>query len=100
MRYAPDLKVWHHAWRSPDQMRKLYRDYAFGEGMFYAKHLLAGDLTMIRYMLADIRATLGAVIAALLHAQPRWWDSRLGRTSGLPLGLWRGLRTFGPRGRS
>jgi GT2 family glycosyltransferase len=97
LRYTPDLTVWHHAWRSPQEMPKLYRAYARGDGMFYAKHLRSGDLAMLGYIAADVRAGLRAEIAALRLRKRHWWDHRLGIFAGLPVGLWRGFRTFGPR---
>jgi GT2 family glycosyltransferase len=97
LRYAPDLTVWHREWRNPREIRKLYRGYGRGNGMVYAKHLLAGETDMIRFLAADFGHGVRGVIAALLRPELRWWDSRLGLVPGLPLGLWRGLRTFGPR---
>ena len=44
LRYEPSLVVWHHDWRSPRELERLYVRYARGQGFFYAKHLRRGDL--------------------------------------------------------
>lgn len=95
LRYAPSLRVWHHDWRTPEQMRALYRAYGIGQGIFYAKHLLTGDATMLRFLARDLRLILPAAYAAVRcrHRIPDWAE---GRIIGLPLGLLRGVRLFGP----
>lgn len=54
LRYEPDLVVWHHGWRSPGEMAKVYFVYGRGQGMFYAKHLQAGDLRVVRFLVRDL----------------------------------------------
>ena len=61
LRYAPELKVWHVAWRTEAQLREVYRVYARGDGMVYAKHLLRGDAVMARYIASDLWAALRAI---------------------------------------
>ena len=43
LRYEPAMTVWHHDWRTPEQLVERYAEYAKGQGAFYAKHLSAGD---------------------------------------------------------
>src|SRR5438270_299876 len=43
MRFDPRLVVWHHDWRTPAQVRRLYWKYGRWQGAFYVKHLLQGD---------------------------------------------------------
>ncbi|MEA2307549.1 MAG: hypothetical protein QOH43_4829 [Solirubrobacteraceae bacterium] len=95
LRYAPAMRIWHHDWRTAEQMRRLYRDYGIGQGVFYAKHLLAGDATMLRFLARELRLTLPAAYASARerHRVPDW---AAGSLLGLPVGLWRGLRLFGP----
>jgi GT2 family glycosyltransferase len=95
LRYAPAMRIWHHDWRTPAQMRALYRDYGVGQGVFYAKHLLAGDRTMLRFLARDLRLAVPAAYASVRerHRVPDW---AAGPLLGLPVGLWRGLRLFGP----
>ena len=97
LRYAPELKVWHSAWRTESELRQVYRVYAQGDGMVYAKHLLLGDSVMARYILSDLAAGIRAELGALLLGRRRAWDHRLGRVPNLLIGLWRGIRTFGIR---
>ena len=42
-RYEPALVVWHHDWRTPEQLLRTHVVYATAQGAFYAKHLHAGD---------------------------------------------------------
>ncbi len=99
LRYAPELRVWHTAWRTVPELQEVYRVYAEGDGLVYAKHLLDGDLAMARYILTDIFEAIVAEIGALIRRKRRPWDHRLARLPALFQGLWRGLRTFGPASR-
>lgn len=95
LRHVPDLMIWHHDWRTTEQLRELYVDYARSRGMFYAKHLLAGDRRMVRYIAGDYRAG----IASWLRREPRWASEGRGVFAGMPRGLWAGWRAFGPTSR-
>jgi GT2 family glycosyltransferase len=94
--YQPRMVIWHHDWRSEEQIKRLYVRYARGEGMFYAKHLRQGDLGVLRFLLEDLRHGSRAEIRALLHNRPRSGDRKLGILRGLPSGLASGLRNFRP----
>jgi GT2 family glycosyltransferase len=93
LRYQPAMRVWHHDWRTPAELRVLYRRYGVGQGMFYAKHLARGDWTMLRFLLRDLRVCLPAAARALCRGRrpPDW---AVGTLLGTPVGLGRGLRTF------
>jgi GT2 family glycosyltransferase len=56
--YDPALLVWHHHWRSPEELNKLYASYHRGQGAFYAKHLRRGDRRIFDFIAHDIRTTL------------------------------------------
>jgi GT2 family glycosyltransferase len=94
IRYEPSLVVWHHDWRTPSQLEQMYIAYARGQGFFYAKHLRRGDPTMIRWIFRDVYWGLRGLVAALLGRHERWTDPRRGIPRGLPVGLWRGFRTY------
>lgn len=92
IRYEPDFVVWHHDWRTPEQLARLYVGYGIGQGMVYGKHLRRGDITILRHVAAALYWSGRAVIARLVRgAQPRP-DPRLGMLRGLPTGLVRGWR--------
>lgn len=91
LRYEPELVVWHHDWRPPEELVRLYVRYARGQGAFYAKHLVRGDRRMPRLLLADLGRGARSVVGGLRHRRPRWQDERRGLLSGLPPGLWLGL---------
>jgi len=97
MRYEPSLVVEHHDWRSNRDLETLYVNYAIGQGIFYAKHLRQGDLAICRHLLRDLYAGGRGILANIVHGRPRWSDWRQGVPRGLPVGLVRGWRAFGPR---
>jgi GT2 family glycosyltransferase len=49
--YAPEVIVYHRAWRSDRDYFPLRWDYGVGQGAFYAKHLNLTDRYMLRRML-------------------------------------------------
>jgi GT2 family glycosyltransferase len=101
LRYEPRLTVWHHDWRTGEEMMGVYVAYGRGAGRFYAKHLREGDLRMLRFFARDVYWLL----KALTRRGPR--DAReeagareaRGVFRGLPAGLAAGLKS-GRRTRS
>jgi GT2 family glycosyltransferase len=93
LRYEPAMRVWHHDWRTPRELRSLYRRYGVGQGMFYAKHLAEGDRTILRFLLRDLGGYGPAAAHALVRGRrpPDWCEGML---LGVPVGLTRGLRQF------
>ncbi len=93
LRYEPAMRVWHNDWRTPRELRTLYRRYGVGQGMFYAKHLAKRDPTMLRFLLRDLRGCGPVAARALVRGTrpPGWCEGTL---LGLPVGLGRGLRQF------
>jgi GT2 family glycosyltransferase len=93
LRYRPEMRVWHHDWRTPEQMRRLWRGYGLGQGLFYAKHLVARDPMMLRYLWRDLRVNVPVVVRALAGRRrpPDWAGEYL---MGLCLGLGRGVPLF------
>jgi len=48
--FEPSLVVWHHDWRSPDELKRVQVSYARGQGAVYAKHLRTGDVRMLYFI--------------------------------------------------
>jgi GT2 family glycosyltransferase len=94
MEFEPGLVVWHHDWRTPKQLERLYIEYMRGVGFLYAKHLREGDLRILRYLGRSVMLSLRAWASGLVKGRPRWTDPRRGILRGLPAGLWRGWRVF------
>jgi GT2 family glycosyltransferase len=94
LQFDPGLVVWHHDWRTPEQLEQLYVEYMRGVGFLYAKHLRQGDLRMLRYLGHTLASSLRALAAAVLKRNPRWTDPRRGILRGVPAGLWHGWRVF------
>jgi GT2 family glycosyltransferase len=94
LRYDPELKVWHTAWRTESELRQVYRGYAQGDGMLYAKHLLDGDLLMVWYIITDLLRAVVAELQAAILRKRRPWDHRLEIVPHLFIGLLRGFRTY------
>ena len=72
-RHEPELVVRHHGWRSPAELEALYAGYYRSRGMFIAKHLRAGDRSMLGFVAEDLYAWLRAVLLG-----PAAWDPPLG----------------------
>jgi GT2 family glycosyltransferase len=92
IRYEPEMVVWHHDWRSPDELDGLYVRYARFQGLFYAKHLRDGDLGVVPFILRDIRDGVVGLRDRYLRGRPRGSDWRQGVLRGLPAGLLAGWR--------
>jgi hypothetical protein len=86
--------VWHHDWRTPEQLRRLYVAYARGQGFFYAKHLCRGDVVMARWLLRDLYWALRGFASAAVRRRPGWTDPRRGILRGLPGGFVHGLHVY------
>jgi GT2 family glycosyltransferase len=98
--YDPGMVVWHHDWRSPQELRRLYRRYWRAQGAFYAKHLRLGDRVVLRFVGWDLRQGLRAGLAGAVRRTPAWTDERRGALTGLPIGLVSGWRAMAPGGRA
>jgi GT2 family glycosyltransferase len=98
LHYDPSVLIWHHAWRTPEQLAIHFRGYARGQGIFYAKHLRRGDLAVLRFVAQDLRRAARAVVARLVRGRPEWPDARLSLPLGIARGLVKGLREFGRAG--
>jgi GT2 family glycosyltransferase len=96
LRHHPDLVVWHHAWRTPAQLERLYVDYYRGNGVFYAKHLAARDRGVLGLLLRDCYSGVRGLVGALRGVE-RWTDPRRGALTGLPRGLREGWQLFHKR---
>jgi GT2 family glycosyltransferase len=92
--FEPDLVVEHRDWRTPAELALQYRRYMRGEGFFYAKHLRAGDVRMLRYLARDVVWALRGLAAAVLKPRDEWPDPRRAIVRGLPAGLYQGVRVF------
>jgi GT2 family glycosyltransferase len=92
IRYEPDFVVWHHDWRSPEQLDRLYVNYGIGQGMVYGKHLRNGDLVVARYLAGALATGLRGFLARVIRGRRNHGDPRLGFLRGLPVGLVRGWR--------
>lgn len=92
IRYEPDLVVWHHDWRTPEQLARLYVGYGIGQGMVYGKHLRQGDVAILRHVAGALYWSLRAAAARGVRRSDSRPDPRLGMLRGLPTGLVRGWR--------
>lgn len=95
LRYEPSVVVWHHDWRTPEQLNRLYVAYARGQGFFYAKHLRQRDARMLLFVARDLYWAARGLASHLATGRERWTDPRRGILGGLPRGLWDGWRAYG-----
>jgi hypothetical protein len=82
--------VWHHDWRTREELERLFVNYGIGQGMVYGKHLRRGDLAILRYLFWDLLRSGRGLFARLVLGRRNQADPRLGLLRGLPIGLARG----------
>ena len=96
-RYEPDMVVWHHDWRTPQQLIRTHVAYARAQGSFYAKHLHAGDRRVLRLLGWDLRHGVRSLARGALGRRPRWEDPYREMVVSLLVGLaggWREARSL------
>jgi GT2 family glycosyltransferase len=94
LRYEPSLVVWHHDWRSPRELERLYVQYGVADGMLYAKLLLQRDWRAARQLRRHLREGFRGLGARVVRGRARASDWRQGILRGLPIGLVKGLVVF------
>lgn len=100
-RYEPDLLVWHHDWRTPEQLVRTHVAYARAQGGFYAKHLHARDRRVVRLLAWDLRHAAATMLRGTVRRRPRWEDPYREMVGSLLVGLldgWREARALERRG--
>lgn len=74
LRFEPSLVVWHHDWRSPEQLIRTHVAYARGQGAFYAKHLLSRDGHILALLRWDLGEAVRSQWRGMFRRTPRWQD--------------------------
>lgn len=97
LRYEPSMRVWHHDWRSRDELREIYRGYGRGQGAFYAKHLRRGDLRMLRFIAEDLAGAARASVAAAVTRDRSRATAPWTMLGNLPYGFRWGWREYANR---
>jgi GT2 family glycosyltransferase len=95
LRYDPDFLIWHHAWRTPEDLQRHFAGYARGQGIFYAKHLRRHDLGIVRFLARDLRRAMRGIASRILRGRSEWPDARLALPRGVISGLVSGWPAFG-----
>ena len=93
LRHVPELVVWHQDWRTPEELEAHYRRYYFGQGIFYAKHLIRRDPRILRFLIGDLFGWVRS-LWGVARGRPRWRDQRRATVRGLAAGLQTGGRRF------
>jgi len=69
--YRPDILLYHnHGRRSDSDVANLGRKYARGRGSFYAKHIVRGDLMVLKMAYWEVRSTSLSLAKNLLTGKP------------------------------
>jgi GT2 family glycosyltransferase len=90
--YEPQVVVTHLAWQESSELGKTYRRYARGQGAFYAKHLLRGDLFAFRRALRDLARAPYLLTRGLVTNNRDLVAMGAGEVLGLPVGIVAGMR--------
>lgn len=94
VRYEPRLTVWHRDWRSPEDLRALYRRYQLAQGALLAKHLRLGHPAGRRLALDTLVWSVRGTAHRWAHGRPV--DETTASLTHIPLGLARSWRTMAP----
>ncbi len=94
--YVPELRIWHHDWRTKEQMADLYVRYGRGQGVFLGKHLRARDRRILPILRESVAWPVLDVARSVARRR-RPSGEAVGVLRGLPGGLLEGLRVFGRR---
>jgi GT2 family glycosyltransferase len=92
--YEPEFVVWHHDWRTREQLERLYVGYGVGQGMVYAKHVRRRDPAVVRFVARDLYAAGRGLVDRAVRGRRPHGDWRLGLARGLPVGFVRGWRAY------
>lgn len=96
LHYTPRLTIWHTDWRSPTEMKALYRRYQLGQGRLIAKYLRL-EPRIGRRLLKDEAVTVArAVRTRVRHAGTGRVDPTYAAVTHIPLGLARSWRAMAP----
>jgi GT2 family glycosyltransferase len=88
LRYEPDLVVWHHDWRSPEDLVRTHQRYALSRGSFYGRHLRAGDWRhILPWVGSDLYQWARSLVGGALGRHARWNDHRREAVPHVLLGL-------------
>ncbi len=68
---SDEITVVHHEWRSVTDERELHRGYGLGAGAQVARHVAAGDRTMIRIAAVETARHVATTARAALFFRPR-----------------------------
>jgi GT2 family glycosyltransferase len=56
--YAPEVRVWHYAWRDLSQRARQFRGYALSHGGYYGKYIRRGDMFIAAKALVHLTRSL------------------------------------------
>jgi len=93
--YDPYSVVSHVAWQARGELKDVYRRYARGQGAFYGKYVRRGEPFIIRRAIRDFVRAPWLVTRAALTRNQELMAMGLGELTGLPAGLFAGLRNTG-----
>jgi GT2 family glycosyltransferase len=93
--YDPDAVVSHVAWQTRGELKEVYRRYARGQGAFYGKYVRRREPFIIRRAIRDLVRAPWLVTRAALTRNQELMVMGLGELTGLPAGLFAGLRNTG-----
>lgn len=91
VRYDPAMVVWHEDWRSEATLRRTYRTYGRGLGVFYAKHLMQGRRELVRHLGRDLARGARHSWRGRRRGEPAGLDPDRGLLPGVPIGVATGV---------
>ena len=83
---SDDITVVHHEWRSDPEELRLHAGYGLGAGAVAARHVTAGDATMLRLVLLEVGRHLVTMARAAVMRRPHLFRLQLAFLGGLARG--------------
>ncbi|MGH2536480.1 MAG: glycosyltransferase family 2 protein [Candidatus Promineifilaceae bacterium] len=90
--YAPEVAVTHHDWRDAGQRGRQYHDYARSQGGFYGKYLRQGDWFIAARLGVNYARAARRALRGLLSGDGELRRFGVAYLTGMPAGVWAGLR--------
>jgi GT2 family glycosyltransferase len=84
---SDEITVVHHDWRTGSDEVRLHAGYGLGAGAQVARHVAAGDRTMLRIALLEVGRHLVTAARALVTLQPHLFRIQLAFLGGLVRGF-------------
>jgi GT2 family glycosyltransferase len=94
--YAPEVRIWHYAWRDLGERERQFRGYARSHGGYYGKYIRKGDLFIVAKAIVHMTRSLRRWTLASWRGNENMAAHGKAYSLSLVPGIIAGLRKPGP----